>query len=289
MSMLVVNHYLVVYNAVQLATWTMTVVHLVGGLSWTWTTIRSLPLLWVTWSATAATRALRAVRIGQTLAWLEVLHVIFRLNPTTTTTSNISRQQQRDETHETQQGKKVISPVPTFIQCLGRFAVLSWVITPIVSTHTRVETWLLFFVWAIADIVRYSLYLLTLIRVRPLSVLVKSITWMRYSLFIVLQPIGLVCEWVTYWNTLKYVDEDEVYRVRLPNRINMAFDFGIWNRIVLGVYVYAGPYMMRHMMQQRRRKLVVVDEKDVGRDSSVYHNNKNKNTVMVNKDDEKKR
>lgn len=49
----------------------------------------------------------------------------------------------------------------------------------------------------------------------------------------------------------------------------MAFDFGIWNRVVLAVYAYVGPYMIRHMIRRRQRKLMTVKDEEVvvGRDS----------------------
>lgn len=253
--MVVVNRYLVAYNAFQLATWTVALVHLFTGLSWTTTTTipfsssssSTKSMTMITWSTQACGRVLRAVRIGQTLAWLEVLHILFNLNPTSTSTTTSTSPSSR-------------SVMPTFIQCLGRFAVLSWVITPIKSTHKRMETWMLFLVWTIADIIRYLLYLFTLlVPFAPSSSLVRKmkrgVMWMRYSLFMVLQPVGLVCEWMTYWRTLTYVDQNEMYAVRLPNKMNMAFDFGLWNRIVLILYTIAGPYMIRHMLRQRRRKL----------------------------------
>lgn len=70
-----------------------------------------------------------------------------------------------------------------------------------------------------------------------------------------LYPVGIASEWFIYYNTLPYIDEHGLYAVTMPNTWNFAFDFGVWNRIVLCFYAYFGPFMFLQMLKQRRVKL----------------------------------
>lgn len=84
---------------------------------------------------------------------------------------------------------------------------------------------------------------------------------MKHSIFIVLyQPLchyamGIVAEWLIHYQTLPFDDEHRLHSIALPNKYNLAFDFGKWNRIVLVVYMYFEPLVLAHMLQQWRNKL----------------------------------
>ncbi|CDF37580.1 unnamed protein product [Chondrus crispus] len=164
---------------------------------------------------------------GQSLAWLEVMHAAFGLAGGGVATA--------------------------FVQCLGRYVVLVYVVEPIAFMHSAWVTTIMLFAWALADVVRYLFYIQSYLS-RPW----QTVLWLRYSLFLILYPIGIVCEWLIYYFTLEYVDSQELFAVRLPNAWNFAFDFGIWNRIVLLMYLYFGVFMFTHMVQQRKKKLPAV-------------------------------
>lgn len=161
---------------------------------------------------------------GQTLAWLEVLHAVTGLA-----------------------GGGVSA---AFVQCLGRYVVLVYVVEPIRVMHSAWVTVLMIFAWALADVIRYAFYMRAGVGDQW-----PALLWLRYSLFIVLYPVGIVTEWLVYYFTLGHVDETGMYAVRMPNAWNFAFDFGIWNRCVLVMYLYFGPFMLMYMVQQRKKKL----------------------------------
>lgn len=165
------------------------------------------------------------VHRAQSLAWLEVLHASIGLAGGSVATA--------------------------FVQCLGRYVVLVYVIEPIVFLHSTWVATVMLFAWAMADVVRYLFYIQSALG-QPWHI----ILWLRYSLFLVLYPVGIVCEWLIYYFTLDYVDANSMYAIRLPNAWNFAFDFGVWNRIVLLMYLYFGTFMFMHMLQQRKKKLL---------------------------------
>lgn len=215
------TRYLLAYNAVQLCLWSAAL-------------LRAIPVLIMAAAAgvsdggTLLHRVYEAqrpcVHVAQTLAWAEVIHAALRLAG---------------------------GGVPTaFIQCLGRYVVLVFVVERIGLTHASPITLALFTSWALADVIRYAFYLAALLRYES-----SVLRWLRYSIFLVLQPVGIAAEWFTYWHTLDVIDRSNLYSVRLPNVWNFAFDFGMWNRCVLIAYFYFGPFMFLHMVRQRRLKL----------------------------------
>ena len=53
---------------------------------------------------------------------------------------------------------------------------------------------LLFWVWSLAELIRYPFYLARLFGTRLPSIVLSVITWLRYNAFIVLYPVGFVAE-----------------------------------------------------------------------------------------------
>lgn len=212
--------YLLTYNLIQLSIWATALINLfVTALSSTSKEARDLL------PASMYASAVSYVHTGQTIAWLEVFH--------------------------TAKGIAGGSVSTSLLQSLGRYVVLVFVVEQISFIQTEVVIIVLLASWAIADVIRYTFYLATLLHIE-----LPLLRWTRYTAFIVLQPIGIVSEWWIYWRTLSYIDGVKLYAIRLPNKFNFAFDFGVWNRFVLLSYLYFGPILIRHMFRQRRAKLI---------------------------------
>lgn len=211
--------YLGCYNTVQLVLWAQVALRILSNTA--------VSLLRDDEKVTALTSFSACIPYAaraQTLAWVEVVHAALGLA-----------------------GGGVAA---VFIQCLARYVVLVDVVVPIEVMHSAWTTVIMIFVWSLGDVVRYAFYLRAMASKRP-----GVLLWLRYSLFLVLYPVGIVSEWLVYLFTLSYVDETDMYAVKMPNAWNFSFNFGVWNRIVLTVYFYFGPFMFLHMLKQRRKKL----------------------------------
>lgn len=217
--------YLTVYNTVQLILWSIVLFQLLRvSISTAYQIIyQSIPFSLPQFASAAYKRTSPYADIAQTLAWAEVIHACLGIAGGGVSTA--------------------------FIQSLGRYVVLIYVIKPIPIAHRLVVTPLLLFSWACGDIIRYAFYLWT-----PPP---RFLLWLRYSMFLVLYPVGISSEWFIYLYTLGEVDRRNLYAITMPNNFNFAFDFGVWNRVVLGLYFVFGPYMCTHMLHQRRRKLKI--------------------------------
>lgn len=105
--------------------------------------------------------------------------------------------------------------------------------------------------WASVEVPRYGYYLASLFGAAP-----GWLTWLRYSLFMVLYPSGISGEIGCLWNSLPFIKEHGIGQVDLPNPHNVALSYYslLW---VLLVAVYPpGSYVMfTHMLRQRRKVL----------------------------------
>ena len=141
-------------------------------------------------------------------------------------------------------------------------ALLKWVKSPIASTAAQVASRILVlvllnvflnqyatqnlfnkgvlmvsFAWSITELVRYSLYFLSLISRQP-----TALVWMRYSLFIILYPLGVTGEWLILSTPI----------VSDGLGINSYTYFLV---VLFFSYTYYFPVLYKYMWKQRSTKL----------------------------------
>ncbi|KAI4458399.1 ptpla domain protein [Holotrichia oblita] len=106
-------------------------------------------------------------------------------------------------------------------------------------------------VWSAVEIVRYPYYITQLYKTEN-----KILTWLRYSIWIPLYPLGFLCEGIIVLRSIAYVEETGIYSISLPNSYNVAFHFPTVLRIYLLFFLFPGMYvMMSHMYRVRKAKL----------------------------------
>jgi very-long-chain (3R)-3-hydroxyacyl-CoA dehydratase len=151
--------------------------------------------------------------------------------------------------------KLVRSPVmTTLMQVASRILVLYGALE-IGSTAVTQSYWAsqMLVAWSFAEIIRYSYYAVALVdKDRIPSVM----TWVRYSGFLILYPMGITGEIASLYNALDFVKRNGTYTVQMPNKLNFAFDYynAIWF-ILLGLYPYGSYVMYTYMLSQRRKIL----------------------------------
>lgn len=133
------------------------------------------------------------------------------------------------------------SPFLAFVQIAARLFILFWT-GSMLSASTIILLFyfnsivnLMFIAWCIAEIIRYLYYTSQLFKIEN-----KSITWLRYSAFILCYPVGLVCEffvlYTVFWN----------YKITFVKII-----------VILAViaYIFLFPKLYLHLLKQRKQKL----------------------------------
>lgn len=136
----------------------------------------------------------------------------------------------------------VKSPVSTaFVQVFSRVFVLYWInVIPFDQQLTILGVsglHLITIAWGVTEMVRYSFYFFSLLNIE-----IQSLTFLRYSLFIALYPIGVLGEWLIL-----------ISQMNLTN-----FEFSVLNfllGIVMLSYFYFFPKLYGYMLKQRKIKL----------------------------------
>nr|VZH92200.1 unnamed protein product [Spirometra erinaceieuropaei] len=172
------------------------------------------------------------LQIFQTLALLEVLHACLRLVRS--------------------------SPLTTIIQISSRIFVVWGVLYlyPEVKGHSQALR-MMVVSWCLAEITRYFYYFACLLLKPP-----YPLTYLRYSLFMILYPTGILGEILLISFSLPYVSKHSPIDFPMPNRLNVALHgyYVYWT--VLLMYLPFSPVMYKHMLAQRRKVLGSSTRKD---------------------------
>lgn len=80
--------------------------------------------------------------------------------------------------------------------------------------------------------------------------------WLRYSAWIVLYPIGFLCESVIVFRNILYLHNNPRFYLQLPNPYNVTFDYLTFLRIYMLFVMFPGMYtLLKHMYKARVKNL----------------------------------
>ncbi|CAO1411587.1 unnamed protein product [Diamesa tonsa] len=166
-----------------------------------------------------------AFKFVQLLQYLEVMHPIF--------------------------GYTKGSPLVPFMQISGRAFILFAMIECEVRMQTKPVVFYLFCTWASIELVRYPYYLTQLLKKE-----IYIITWLRYSLWIPLYPLGVLCEGIIVLRNIPYFTSTGNLSLALPNSWNWAFHMPTFMYLYLVFLILPGIFfVMTHMQEARSKKL----------------------------------
>ncbi|XP_066156429.1 very-long-chain (3R)-3-hydroxyacyl-CoA dehydratase [Euwallacea fornicatus] len=150
------------------------------------------------------------------------------------------------------------SPLMPFIQIFGRIFILFGNLEFESQLQKMpVITWL-FAVWICSDIIRYIYYIFhTADSSTPMRRAVYPFfKWLRYSAWIILYPIGFVCESVIIFRNILYLHNTPRFYLRMPNPYNITFDYLTFLRIYMLVLMFPSMYsLIKHMYKARVKNL----------------------------------
>ncbi|KPJ15824.1 3-hydroxyacyl-CoA dehydratase [Papilio machaon] len=117
--------------------------------------------------------------------------------------------------------------------------------------QTKPVVFYLFLIWGLIEVVRYPFYI-TQIYKKEIYIL----TWLRYTLWIPLYPLGILCESIVILRNIPYFEETQKFSVSMPNEWNFAFHLPSIMRVYLLVLTFPGMFfVMSHMHKLRTVKL----------------------------------
>ncbi|XP_034099449.1 very-long-chain (3R)-3-hydroxyacyl-CoA dehydratase 3 [Drosophila albomicans] len=143
------------------------------------------------------------------------------------------------------------SPLVPFFQISGRNFVLFLMIEMEPRMHDKPVVCYVFIIWSLVELVRYPYYVSQLLK-RESALL----TWLRYTIWIPLYPMGIVCEGVILLRSIPYIEETKRFCVDMPNKWNSTFDMVLFLKVYLLLLALPGSYLvMSHMSKLRAKKL----------------------------------
>nr|CAH8848926.1 unnamed protein product [Trichobilharzia regenti] len=140
--------------------------------------------------------------------------------------------------------------VASFFQVFGRSLVLFFIVLPHSQFHSESTTYWLFLAWSLSEVIRYPYYILSL-----LSFQNGLITYLRHTLWIILYPIGFICEGKLIIRSIPLLKESQRFSLALPNIANISFDFPIFLQVYLLAMSFGFYYLMRHLYVKRRKTI----------------------------------
>lgn len=153
--------------------------------------------------------------------------------------------------------KLVKSPVATTAaQCIVRAFVIVGAVEAEPTANVGQTVWCgqMVLAWAVSESIRYGYYLSNLLtngKGTP-----RWLTWLRYSAFLALYPLGIVGEMGCLKSAIPALERTGRFSVALPNKANFAFSYpsAIW--FSLGcLYPLGGWSLYSYMLGQRRKQL----------------------------------
>jgi len=119
--------------------------------------------------------------------------------------------------------------------------------------HQKPVVFYLYIIWSSMEVVRYPYQLL-----RVYHFNIGLLTWIKYTMWIPLIPVGFVCEGVIALRDIPYFEETRKFSLVLPNPYNWSFYVPNLIRIYLLFFFFPVMYtVMNRLYQQRCRKLKV--------------------------------
>uniref|UniRef100_UPI00398EEB4C very-long-chain (3R)-3-hydroxyacyl-CoA dehydratase n=1 Tax=Pristiophorus japonicus TaxID=55135 RepID=UPI00398EEB4C len=140
--------------------------------------------------------------------------------------------------------------VPAVIQVVGRNMILFVVIGSQVEMQNKAAVFAVFYLWSIIEMFRYPYYMLSCIGTEW-----RILTWIRYTIWIPLYPLGVIAEAVCVVQSIPYFEETGRFSILLPNPLNTSFSFSYFLQAYL-IVMFLGLFInFRHLYKQSNKRL----------------------------------
>ncbi|XP_067411653.1 very-long-chain (3R)-3-hydroxyacyl-CoA dehydratase 3 isoform X1 [Emydura macquarii macquarii] len=140
--------------------------------------------------------------------------------------------------------------IPSLFQVLGRNFVLFVVLGNVEEMQSKAVVFFIFYFWSIIEIFRYPFYMLSCINIEW-----KLLTWIRYTIWIPLYPLGALAEAVSLIQAIPVFSETGKFSFMLPYPLSTTIKFSFFLQIYL-ITLFLGVFTnFRHLYKQRRQHL----------------------------------
>ncbi|XP_026222067.1 very-long-chain (3R)-3-hydroxyacyl-CoA dehydratase [Anabas testudineus] len=138
---------------------------------------------------------------------------------------------------------------PALIQVVGRNFILFIIFGSLEEMHHQPVVFFVFYLWSAIEIFRYPFYMLGCFNTEW-----KTLTWLRYTVWMPLYPLGVLAEAVAVIQSIRIFDETKLFSIPLPEAIGSSISFSYILYIYL-VLMFLGLFInFRHLYKQRKRR-----------------------------------
>ncbi|KAH0620085.1 hypothetical protein JD844_014673 [Phrynosoma platyrhinos] len=139
---------------------------------------------------------------------------------------------------------------PVLIQVSGRNFILFLVLGGEEEMQSKAVVFFVFYIWSMTEIFRYPFYMLSCIDIEW-----KILTWIRYSIWIPLYPLGILAEAVSVIQAIPVFNNTGRFSFSLPYPLSITIPFSLFLQLYL-VFLFLVPFVnFRHLYKQRKRRL----------------------------------
>lgn len=144
------------------------------------------------------------------------------------------------------------SAFQTFMQILSRIIIVWVALVPYPETRQTIGLNMIMWAWPLAETTRYIYYALNLMKLN-----LYFVTWLRYTLFIGLYPLGVSGELLILYRLLLITQKTGAYSYKLPNILNVSFYGDIAIIVLILSYVPCKyPCQICHVVKYLTTRLV---------------------------------
>ncbi|XP_033491036.1 very-long-chain (3R)-3-hydroxyacyl-CoA dehydratase isoform X1 [Epinephelus lanceolatus] len=139
--------------------------------------------------------------------------------------------------------------IPALIQVVGRNFILFIIFGSLEEMHNKPVVFFVFYLWSAIEIIRYPFYMLGCFNTEW-----KTLTWLRYTVWIPLYPLGVIAEAVAVIQSIPIFDETKLFSIPLPKAVGTSISFSYVLHIYF-VLMFLGLFInFRHLYKQRKRR-----------------------------------
>ncbi|XP_077591461.1 very-long-chain (3R)-3-hydroxyacyl-CoA dehydratase-like [Stigmatopora nigra] len=139
--------------------------------------------------------------------------------------------------------------IPTLIQLFGRNFILFIIFGCLEEMQNKPVVFFVFYLWSAIEIFRYPFYMLGCFNTEW-----KTLTWLRYSLWIPLYPLGALAEAVAVMQAIPIFDKTNLFSIPLPEALGTSLNFSYVLRVHLALMVLGLWINFRHLYKQRQKR-----------------------------------
>ncbi|OXB68979.1 hypothetical protein ASZ78_003448 [Callipepla squamata] len=140
--------------------------------------------------------------------------------------------------------------IPAVIQVFGRNFILFVVLGSLEEMQSKAVVFFLFYFWSIIELFRYPYYMLSCMGIEW-----KPLTWLRYTSWIPLYPLGGLAEAVCLIQSIPIFSETGKFSLGLPNPLNVTIQFSFLLQLYL-IALFLGLFVnFRYLYKQRKQHL----------------------------------